>query len=626
MAQSQGRRLPVGAEVLADGGVHFRVWAPRRRRVEVVLESGGPGAGASAALEPEGGGWFSGRLAAARPGSRYRYRLDGGEAFPDPAARFQPDGPHGPSEVIDPRSFAWRDHGWRGVTLTGQVLYELHLGTFTPEGTWEGAIRRLADLAQTGITVVEVMPVADFPGRFGWGYDGVDLFAPTRLYGRPDDMRHFVDAAHALGLGVLLDVVYNHLGPDGNYLKQYSNHYFSDKHTTEWGEALNFDGPDNGPVREFFIANAAYWIDEFHLDGLRLDATQTLFDDSSEHILRAISRAARAAARGRNILLIAENESQQARLVRPAEQGGYELDGLWNDDFHHSACVALTGHREAYYHDFLGTPQELLSAIKHGYLFQGQRYAWQKQRRGTPTFGLPPAVFITYLENHDQVANSGRGLRLHQLSSPGRCRALTALFLLAPGTPMLFQGQEFASTRPFLFFADHNPELAKLVRKGRREFLAQFHSLAAPEWADILADPANPETFARCKIDWSERERHAEVHALHADALRLRREEPVFRAQQPGGTDGAVLGTQAFVLRFFGADGEDRLLLVNLGCDLHLAVAPEPLLAPPEGKRWEVQWSTEDPRYGGGSTPPVERDEGWHLPGETTMVLRPVDR
>jgi maltooligosyltrehalose trehalohydrolase len=616
------RQMPIGAEVLADGGVHFRVWAPKRRRVEVVLQGV-----ASAALEPEGGGYLSGRLATARAGSRYRYRLDGGDAFPDPASRFQPEGPHGPSEVIDPRAYAWGDSGWRGRPLPGQVIYEMHIGTFTPEGTWAAAARRLPDLAAVGVTVVEVMPVADFPGRFGWGYDGVDLFAPTRLYGNPDDMRRFVDAAHRLGLGVILDVVYNHLGPDGNYLSQYADCYFSEKHKTEWGEALNFDGPDCGGMREFIRENAAYWIREFHLDGLRLDATQSIFDDSAEHILAELGAATRAAAheQGRDVIVVAENEAQHTKIVRSTEQGGYGLDALWNDDYHHSALVALTGHNEAYYHDYHGSPQELLSAVKWGYLYQGQRYAWQKKLRGTPAFGLPPAAFVVFLENHDQVSNSGRGLRCHQLTSLGRHRALTALTLLAPGTPMLFQGQEFACSRPFLFFADHNPELAALVRKGRAEFLSQFPSVATPEAQALLADPSDPATFERCKIDWEERERNREALALHTDLSRLRREEPVFRAQLPGGVDGAVLGPTAFVLRYFGDEGDDRLLLVNLGHDLELEIAPEPLLAPPEGKAWEVLWSSENPRYGGGGTPPVEVEGAWRLPGEAAVVMRPSE-
>jgi maltooligosyltrehalose trehalohydrolase len=594
--------------------------------VEVVLEAGGPGAGTATLLNPEPGGYHSGRVAAARVGSRYRYRLDGKDAFPDPASRFQPEGPHGPSEVIEPDAFRWTDRDWQGVTLRGQVIYEMHIGTFTPEGTWKAAIQELAELARLGVTVLEVMPVAEFPGRFGWGYDGVDFFAPTRLYGSPNDFRRFVDAAHAAGLGVILDVVYNHFGPDGCYLKQFSDSYFSTKHKTEWGEALNYDGPGSAAVREFITTNAAYWIEEYHLDGLRLDATQSIFDDSTDHILAAVGRSARAAAarHGRSIILFAENEPQHTRLVRPVDQGGYGLDGLWNDDFHHTAKVALTGKTGAYYSDYRGSPQEFISALKYGYLYQGQRYAWQKKGRGTPTFGVPPAAFAVFLQNHDQVANSGRGLRGHQLTSPGRWRALTALTLLAPGTPILFQGQEFASSSPFLFFVDHNPELARLVRQGRGDFLAQFPSLAAPEARAIFADPGDEKTFRACKLDFSERQRHPDTYALHEDLLRLRREDPVFAAQRPGGLDGAVLGDGAFVLRFFGTDGDDRLLLVNLGKDLHLEVVPEPLLAPQEGHTWSLLWSSDSPRYGAGATVPIETAEGWRLPGEAAVVLHPV--
>jgi maltooligosyltrehalose trehalohydrolase len=591
--------------------------------VEVVLEPGGPGAGTAAPLEREADGYHSGRVAAARAGSRYRYRLDGKDAFPDPASRFQPEGPHGPSEVIDPDAFRWTDRGWKGATLRGQVIYELHLGTFTPEGTWNAAAEQLSELVRLGVTVVEVMPVAEFPGRFGWGYDGVDFFAPTRLYGAADDFRRFVDRAHAEGVAVILDVVYNHFGPDGCYLRQFSDRYFAEK-KTEWGEALNYDGPDSAPVREFITANAAYWIEEYHLDGLRLDATQSIFDDSPEHILAALGRAARSAAarHGRTVLLIAENEAQHTRLVRPLEQGGSGLDGLWNDDFHHTAMVALTGKAEAYYSDYKGSPQEFISALKYGYLFQGQRYAWQKNHRGTPTFGIPPETFITFLQNHDQVANSGRGLRGHQLSSPGRWRALTALTLLGPGTPLLFQGQEFACSSPFLFFADHNPDLARLVRQGRGDFLAQFPSLATLEARALFADPSDEKTFRACKLDFAERQRHAEAYALHRDLLRLRREDPVFAAQGSGRMDGAVLGAEAFVMRFF-AGGDERLLVVNLGKHLRLEVAPEPLLAPPEGRVWEVLWSSDSPRYGSGSTPPIETEDGWRLPGEAAVVLAP---
>jgi maltooligosyltrehalose trehalohydrolase len=614
------QRLPVGAEPLSGGGVHFRVWAPRRRRVAVVFE-GGP---AAVELKPENDGYLSGHVAAAHAGTRYCYRLDDdSNAYPDPTSRFQPEGPHGPSEVIDPSAFRWTDQKWRGVGLKGQVLYEMHVGTFTKEGTWEAAARELPELADAGITALEVMPVADFAGRFGWGYDGVNLFAPTRLYGRPDDLCRFVDRAHAAGLGVILDVVYNHFGPDGCYLNRFSDDYFTDRYKNEWGEAINFDGPNAGPVREYFVANAGYWIEEFHLDGLRLDATQQIFDASPSHILAAVGRRVREAARGRGTLLVAENEPQDTRLVRPPPQGGYGLDALWNDDFHHSAVVALTGRNEAYYSDYLGGAQEFVSAAKYGYLYQGQRYSWQKKRRGTPALEAPPAHFVTFLENHDQLANSARGLRTHRLTSPGRWRAMTALLLLGPGTPMLFQGQEFAASTPFLYFADHPEALARKVWEGRAKFHKQFRSIAAFQDEAQLAKPADPRTFERCKLDFSERRSHSEAYALHRDLLRLRREDAVFSAQKPRGVDGAVLAPEAFVLRFFGEGGDDRLLLVNLGRDLHLDPAPEPLLAPPAARSWSVLWSSQDPRYGGGGAAPPETGEGWRIPGHAAVALAP---
>jgi maltooligosyltrehalose trehalohydrolase len=561
----------------------------------------------------------------ARAGALYRFRVDDDTyLYPDPASRFQPQGPHGPSQVVDATRFPWQDSAWPGIRPKGQVLYEMHIGTFTRAGTWEAASRELPELADAGITVVEIMPVADFPGRFGWGYDGVDLFAPTRLYGEPDDMRRFIDRAHAVGLGVILDVVYNHLGPDGNYLKVFAEHYFTDRYKNEWGEAINFDGPDAGPVREFFTANAAYWVSEFHIDGFRFDATQQIFDKSPEHILAAVNGAARRAAGKRSVYLIAESDSQEVMLVRPMDKSGCGLDGVWNDDFHHSAKVALTGHNEAYYTDFLGRPQELISAIKWGYLYQGQWYTWQRKRRGTPTLDVPPATFVIYLENHDQIANSGRGLRVHQLTSPGKYRAMTAFFLLAPGTPLLFQGQEFATSAPFLFFADHNAELKPLVRKGRGEFLKQFRSLSGPEIQASLADPGALETFEKCKIDFGERTRYAWAYALHRDLLKLRREDPVFHSQRPRGVDGAVLGPQALVLRYFGEGGDDRLVILNLGPDLRLDPAPEPLIAPPMDKAWTVSWSSEDPRYGGCGTVPLEADGLWRIPGEAGLVLVPT--
>jgi maltooligosyltrehalose trehalohydrolase len=621
MNQDVKRRLPIGAEVQKDGQTHFRVWAPRRRTVEVVLE--GPAQGAFA-LRSEEGGYFAG-FAPAGAGTRYRFRLDGDAMlYPDPAARFQPDGPHGPSQIVDPTAFAWTDQNWRGVSLPGQVIYEMHLGTFTPEGTWEAAMRQLPELRVAGITVLEIMPLADFAGTFGWGYDGVNLFAPTRLYGSPDDARRFIDRAHSLGLGVIHDVVYNHLGPDGNYLGEFADDYVTDRYKTDWGAAINYDGRNCAPVREFVAANARYWIEEYHFDGLRLDATQNIYDSSKEHILAVIGRSVRQAANGRATIVVTENEPQQIRLVRPLEEGGYGFDGMWNDDFHHTARVALTGRHEAYFSDYRGTPQEFISTVKRGFLYQGQQYIWQKKRRGSRTTGAPPSAFVLFLENHDQVSNTG-GKRPWQMASPGRYRALTALLLLSPGTPMLFQGQEFASSRPFFFFADHKPDLARLVYKGRKEFMKQFPSLTTAAMQATIPDPADSATFTRCKLDFLEREQHAAAYALHRDLLRLRREDPVFRAQRLGGVDGAVLNPHAFVLRFFGADGDDRLLLVNLGPDLLLAPTPEPLLAPEEGMAWEVLWNSEDVRYSGDSAVAEETRDGWRLAGESAVVMKPKE-
>jgi maltooligosyltrehalose trehalohydrolase len=586
-----------------------------------VIERGG---GCRIQLEREDDGYYSALARDVGPGDRYRYRLDG-ELCPDPASRFQPEGPFGPSEVIDPRRYHWSADWRSGVSLEGQIIYELHVGTFTREGTWQSASDRLPALADTGITMIEVMPVAEFPGRFGWGYDGVFPFAPTRLYGTADDFRAFIDSAHRIGIAVILDVVYNHLGPDGSVFARFAPDYFARHYANEWGEALNFDGPCSGPVRDYFSSNAAYWIDEFRLDGLRLDATQAIHDRSKVHIIREIAERARGAAKDRRIVLIAENEPQDVRQVRPVEAGGYGLDALWNDDFHHSVIVALTGRREAYYTDHRGSPQELISAAKYGYLFQGQRYAWQKKSRGTPTRSLAPASFVNFVENHDQIANSGDGSRLHCRTAPGRYRATAALFLLMPGTPMLFQGQEFGSRAPFLYFADHRAELAEAVQRGRVEFVSQFTSLASPEERSRLPVPHDAATFERCKLDW---ESASAAHMrLHRDLIALRKADRAFAQQRPGALDGAILGPEALALRYWTDEGADeRLLVVNLGVDITANSIPEPLVAPPAGYGgWAVRWSSEHPDYGGVGTPDVVSEKGWRIPGHSAIVLRPHD-
>jgi maltooligosyltrehalose trehalohydrolase len=616
------RRLPVGAEVLPRG-THFRVWAPRRKRVSVVLEDAEGQLTKEIDLAAEPPGYFSGWSQHAPAGTRYRYRLDDSGPFPDLASRFQPLGPGGPSEVVDPSAFPWTDDAWAGVPAGGRVIYEMHIGTFTTEGTWDAACRELAELKALGVTILEVMPVAEFPGRFGWGYDGVDLFAPTRLYGPPDAFRRFVDRAHGVGLAVILDVVYNHVGPLYSFFRDYAPAYFSDRYPNEWGDALNFDGPDSGPVRELFVANAGYWVDEFHCDGLRLDATQQIFDASPEHVIAAVRRRVREAAGSRRTYVVGENEPQHVQLLRPPEEGGHGLDALWNDDFHHSAVVALTGRNDAYYSDYLGSPQEMVSAAVRAFLYQGQRSGWQGKPRGTPAAGFAPERFVTFLQNHDQVANSGRGARLHALTTPGRYRAMTALWLLMPGSPMFFQGQEFCASGPFLYFADHEEGLAGKVAKGRREFLAQFPALASTETQPVLADPADPATFMRSKLDLAERQTHGEAYLLHKDLLALRRSDPALQRPRPGGVSGAVLGPEALCLRW-GEGADERLLLVNLGLTRALRAAPEPLLAPPAGRRWDVLWSSEHPRYGGDGTPPLAADGPWTLMGHAALLLHAI--
>ncbi|HZR05251.1 MAG TPA: malto-oligosyltrehalose trehalohydrolase [Candidatus Udaeobacter sp.] len=619
------RRYPIGAELMGPDQTHFRVWAPKAQFVDLVLEdrAGKKPRQTFHALEGEERGYFSGHANAAA-GTRYWFRVNN-NLYPDPASRFQPDGPHGPSCIVDPAQFRWTDSQWSGISLKGQIIYEMHVGTFTREGTWHAAAQQLEELARIGITVVEMMPVADFPGKFGWGYDGVDLFAPSHLYGTPDDLRAFIDRAHSLGLGVILDVVYNHFGPDGNYLGAFSDDYLIRGNENEWGEAINFDDRNSGAVREFFITNGRYWIDEFHFDGFRFDALHAIRDQSSEYIIGAVGRAAREAAGARSIILIAENDRQEAKMVRPRSEGGDDLDGMWNDDFHHSAVVALTNRKEAYFADYRGAPQEFISAAKHGFLYQGQALSWQKALRGSSTFGIPSKAFVCFIENHDQIANTGPGERVRFQTSPARYRAMTALLLLGPWTPLLFQGEEFGASNPFMFFADiGDASVRDAIRKGRAEWLAPFLSVTKEEALTSLPEPDDPEVFARCKLDFSERERNRQLYDLHIDLLKLRREDSRFRQQTPDSIDGAVLGTTSFVLRYFSQESDDRLLLVNFGERQLLHPASEPLLAPPLGHHWEALWTSESSRYGGGGSPSVATRERWLLPPESTNVMRPV--
>jgi len=594
------RRYPIGAELAAQG-VHFRVWAPAAEQLALAIEGE-----REITLEPEAGGYFSGLVAGLGAAARYRFRLDGSrDLHADPMSRFQPDGPFGPSQVIDPNDSAWTDAGWQGIPAPAkQVLYELHVGTFTRAGTYSAAAQHLPFLADLGVTTIELMPINDYAGRRGWGYDGVNLFAPSRNYGTPAELRAFIDRAHALGVAVILDVVYNHFGPAGNSYFVYAPQFRAKSGANDWGDALDYAHPG---VREHFTTNAAYWIDEFHFDGLRIDATQTIHDDSEPHIIAEVVRKARAAAGTRTIFVVGENEPQDTAVI--TRDG---LDALWNDDFHHSARVALTGATDGYFHDYRGTPQELVSAIKHGFLYQGQLYGWQRNTRGTPTRGLARSSFIHFLANHDQVANAGFGERLSRIADPAKLRALTAVLLLSPEIPMLFQGQETGARAPWRFFADHDPELNKLVREGRAAFLGQFARLATSESRAALPDPTAKATFEACILDERERSFDNPWVKLHRDLLQLRRTMP------PDDIDGAVLGPETFCLRWPG-----HLLLVNLGRTFRDNILPEPLLAPPLGTGWRAIWSSEHPDYGGHGTPEPFTTARLAIPAHAAVLCAP---
>ncbi len=612
----------LGAQLQRDGRTRFRVWASARQRVDIAVEEADePGGLRYLPLTRAADGYFEG-IHPVAAGSQYRLRLDGGDAFPDPCSRYQPEGPHGPSVVVDPAAFKWTDGEWKGLSLRGQVLYELHVGAFTPEGTYAALMRELPALRDLGVTAVQLLPVNTFPGRFNWGYDGVGLFSPCAVYGTPDELKALINEAHRLGLGMILDVVYNHFGPDGSYFRRFSPAYFCERYKNEWGECINFDGEHSEPVRDFFLQNAAQWISEYHFDGLRVDATQTLFDSSTPHISAEIASVARAAAGDRTILMIGENEPQDGRYVKPPEQAGYGYDALWIDDFHHTVRVALTGRNEAYCQDYRGTAQEVLSAIRYNSLYQGQWYAWQKKPRGTPLHHLPAPQFTFFLQNHDQVANMQLGHRFQEVAGKQRARAFTTLLLLAPQTPMLFMGQEYFASSPFLYFTDHGPELQEAVRTGRTEFLKQFPSTRRALKEEGYDLPIGRQAFASSKLDPAERARNGDTLLFHKELLALRRTDPVFAAQDGRMVEGAVLSDSALALRFFGAGGGDRLLLVNWGVDLHFEPCPEPLLAPIPGGLWEPVLSSEETRFGGTGAVFPTGEGPWLVAGSSATVLR----
>ena len=497
----------------------FGVWAPGAGTVEVDLDGG-----QRLPLSPVAGGWHQADVAAAGPGTDYRFVVDGGEPVADPRSPWQPAGVHGPSRVVDHGAFAWTDGRWRGIHLPSALIYELHVGTFTPEGTFDGVAGHLDHLVDLGVDAVELLPVNEFPGRRGWGYDGVDLYAPHHAYGGPDGLKRLVDACHARGLAVVMDVVYNHLGPAGNHLARFGP-YFTDRYSTPWGPAVNLDGAGSDEVRAFFVDNAVMWLRDYHVDGLRIDAVHGFVDTSAMHLLEemAIRIEHLAASLGRSLFLVAESDLNDPRVVRQRDAGGYGVDAQWSDDFHHALHTVLTGESDGYYADF-GTLGQLATALERAFVYAGEHSPHRNRRHGRSTAGLAGHRFLGYLQNHDQVGNRAAGERSSALMSPGRLKVGAALVLTAPFVPLLFQGEEWGASTPFQYFTDHeDPELGQAVRDGRRREFASFG------WdPENVPDPQDPATFERSKLDWSElgRDAHAELLDWHRRLVRLRRATP----------------------------------------------------------------------------------------------------
>lgn len=613
-------QLDMGAQA-APGGVRFRVWAPNAQQVEVEVRHQ---AGVEyRLLAPEGeDGVFSGFVPGLHVGSLYRYRLDGGECFPDPYSRSQPNGVHGPSEVVDP-SFPWQDADWRGIDLQGMVIYEVNVGTYTTEGSFEALIGQLPELKALGVTVVELMPVAEFPGRWNWGYDGVYLYAPARSYGGVAGLKRLVDAAHAHEMAVLLDVVFSHLGPNGNYLRAFAREYFTERYQTPWGDALDFDGPGSRWVRHFAIQNACYWLNEYHVDGLRLDATHAIQDHSPIHVLREMAETARASVPpGRSVVIIAEDSRNDVRLVRPVAEGGFGLDAVWADDFHHALHTYLTAEFDGYYEDYSGRLADVARTIKNGFLYQGEWSRHLQRYRGTPVVDEPARRFVFCLQNHDQVGNRAFGERLNHLVDAHSYAVASVVLLLAPETPLIFMGQEFAASAPFQFFTDHDQELGKLITAGRREEFKRFRAFRDEAIRQLIPDPQAEETFWRSHLDLSERTAHAGIYRLYHDLISMRRNDPVFSRQDRQCLQ-AMAHREAILTLHSWTQTEQRLVLANFRDRAEVSLRDFLSPAAPWNAKWRVLLSTSSPDYGLGEEQEAvqEVDDRLILPRTSAVVL-----
>jgi maltooligosyltrehalose trehalohydrolase len=569
MTVARQHPMPFGTEI-SPKGVMFRLWAPGARTVELVLENK-----TGDRFFPMAGdrqGWYRLLSPRAGPGSHYRFRIDSDLLVPDPVSRCQAEDIHGPSVVIAPEAFPWQDHSWQGRPWEEAIIYELHTGTFSPDGTFAGVIDRLDYLAELGVTAVELMPVADFPGQRNWGYDGALLFAPDRAYGAPEDLKSLIQAAHARNMMVFLDVVYNHFGPEGNYLYVYAkNDFFDQSRHTPWGAAIRFDGPTRSLVRRFFIDNALYWLEEYHIDGLRFDAVHAIDDGSSPHILEEIASAVRnGPGRHRQIHLILENDRNQARYLQRSANGTCPLyNGQWNDDIHHACHVLLTGEQHGYYGDYTQLTLSLLGrCLTEGFAYQGQPSSYHNDRpRGEPSAHLPPTAFVSFLQNHDQIGNRAFGERLVLLAPQPLVQVVVALLLLAPSPPLLFMGEEFAAQTPFLYFCDFGPDLADSVREGRRREFSRFPEFSDPTARERIPDPGSEDTFRRSRLNWQQADRAngREMLHLYRSLLALRKEIIIPRlAGLQGNTAGyALIGDAGLHVRWELGEGSHLEVLVN---------------------------------------------------------------
>ncbi len=574
-------RMPFGAELLADGRVSFQLWAPAATHVDVCPQIGVADHSSQTVsneqaylpMRAEPGGWFRVTTDKAASGMRYLFRIDGRILVPDPASRFQPEDVHGPSEVIDPGGWRWNDSDWRGRPWEETVIYELHVGTFTPHGSFAAVQDRLDYLVDLGITAIELMPVADFPSERNWGYDGVYLFAPDSQYGRPEDLKALVDAAHGRGLMVFLDVVYNHFGPEGNYLTVYAPQFFTERHLTPWGAAINYDGEHSDQIRQFFIDNALFWLEEYHFDGLRLDAVHSIVDDSQPDILVELAqRVHEHFGDARHVHLILENDHNAAHyLARNNALQPLLYTAQWNDDLHHALHVLLTGESGGYYLDYTDSPiRHLGRCLSEGFAYQGEHSAYRDdQPRGESSSHLPPVAFVSFLQTHDQVGNRAFGERITRLAKPEQVRAAQAMLLLAPSPPLLFMGEEWGCTQPFAFFCDFGPELADKVVAGRREEFGRFPEFSDPVSRARIPDPTDPETFEQAKLDWNSCDlpEHKQWLALHRELLALRRREIVPRLHHMTESQKAFtqLGDRALSARWVLGDDSELVLIANFG-------------------------------------------------------------